>query len=445
MKFYDREKEIKMLRELYKQSEENGRMTVLTGRRRVGKTLLALEFAKSHKFIYLFVAKKSEPLLCTEYMEEIKQVFDIPVIGEIRRFKDVFSLLLEISRKEHFTLIIDEFQEFYHINPAVYSEIQDLWDRHKDRCKLNLIFIGSVYSLMHKIFEDSREPLFERADRIFIINPLKINIIHEILGDYGHRDLKTLFHMYLFTGGVPRYIDILVKNSAFTYEQVLDFMLEEYSPFINEGKNLLIEEFGREYGTYFSILELISVGKTGRWEIESILERQVGGYLERLEEHYSIISKHKPIHAKPNSRMQKYRITDNFLNFWFRFIYRHRSAVETGNFDYVKQIINRDYGVFSGRGLETFFHQLFADSRRYNRIGSYWERGNRNEIDLVAVNDMEKKIVIAEIKLNKSKIRIEGLKMKSRGLLAAYPRYTPEWLALSLDDAGDYLPGYSPG
>jgi AAA+ ATPase superfamily predicted ATPase len=440
MKFYDREKEIKLLQTLDKQSEESGRMTVLTGRRRVGKTLLALEFAKSHPFIYLFVAKKSEPLLCTEYIEEIKQVFDIPVIGEIRRFKDVFSLLLEISRKEHFTLIIDEFQEFYHINPAVYSEIQNLWDQEKDRCKLNLIFIGSVYSLMHKIFEDSKEPLFERADRVLLIKPLKIKTLHQILSDYGHSDLKTLFHMFLFTGGVPRYIDILVKNSAFTYEQILDFMLEEYSPFINEGKNLLIEEFGKDYGNYFSILELISVGKSARSEIESILERQVGGFLERLEEDYAIISKHKPIHAKPNSRMQKYRITDNFLNFWFRFIYRHRSAVETGNFDYVKQIINRDYGVFSGRGLEIFFRQLFADSHQYNRIGSYWERGNQNEIDLVAVNDLEKKIVIAEVKLNKSKIRLEGLKRKSQGLLVAYPHCTPEWLALSLEDARDYLP-----
>lgn len=439
MKFYDREKELKLLRGLYEQSEKSGRMTVLTGRRRVGKTMLALEFAKSHKYIYLFAAKKSEPLLCTEYIEEIKKIFDIPVIGEIRRFKDVLSLLLEISRKERFTLIIDEFQEFYNINPAVFSEIQDLWDLNKDHSKLNLIFIGSIYSLMHKIFEDSREPLFERADRILLIKPLKIKIIREILVDYGYGDLKTLFDMYLFTGGVPRYIDILVKNSAFTYDHILDFMLEEYSPFINEGKNLLIEEFGKEYGTYFSILELISVGKTARTEIESILERQVGGYLERLEGHYAIISKHKPIDAKPNSRIQKYRITDNFLNFWFRFIYRHRSAVETGNFNYVKQIIDRDYSVYSGRVLESFFHRLFADSQRYNRIGSYWEKDNRNEIDLVAINDMEKKIVTAEIKLNKSRIRLGGLKKKSGKLLASYPRYTPEWLALGLEDAKDYI------
>lgn len=439
MKFYNREKELNQLRVLYEQAGESGRMTVLTGRRRVGKTSLALELTKNHKFVYLFVAKKSEPLLCREYLEEIKKVFEIPVIGEIRTFKDIFALLLEISRKEHFTLIVDEFQEFYYRNPAVYSDVQHLWDLNKDRCKLNLIFIGSLYSLMHKIFENSREPLFERADRIFYIKPFKIKTIFEILNDFNRPGLKSLFDLYLFTGGVPRYIEILARNSAITYEKTLDFMLEEHSPFIDEGKNLLIEEFGKEYGTYFSILELISVGKTARTEIESILESQAGGYLERLENDYAIISKHKPINAKPNSRLQKYRITDNFLSFWFRFIYRHRSAVETGNFDYVKQIINRDYAVYSGRLLEDLFKQLFADSGQYNRIGSYWEKGNQNEIDLVAINDIKKEIVMAEIKWNKSKISLEVLKHKSKNLLAAYRNYKPQWLALSLEDVHNYI------
>jgi AAA+ ATPase superfamily predicted ATPase len=440
MKFYNREKELKTLRQVYGQSGESGRMTVLIGRRRVGKTLLALEFAKTHKFVYLFVAKKSEPLLCREYLETIKEMFDVPVVGEIRSFKDIFALLLELAKKEPFTLIVDEFQEFFNINPAVYSEIQHLWDLGKEQCKMNLIFIGSLYSLMHKIFENSKEPLFERADRVLHIKPFKIKTLHEILMDLGRMDWKNLFDLYLFTGGVPRYIDILIKNNVFNYDEILDFMLDEYSPFIHEGKNLLIEEFGKEYGTYFSILELISVGKTARTEIESILERQVGGYLERLENDYNIISKHKPIYSRPNSRMLKYRISDLFLNFWFRFIYRHRSAVETGNFDYVKQIVNRDYSGYSGRVLESFFHHLFADSGRFNRIGHSWEKGNQNEIDLVAVNDMEKKIVIAEIKLNKAKLRLGGLKMKSRKLLAEFPGYTPEWRLLSLEDAAEFIP-----
>jgi uncharacterized protein len=439
MKFYNRENELKKLQSIYRQSGESARMTVLTGRRRVGKTMLALEAAKKQKTLYLFVSKKSEPLLCLEYLEEIKKVFDVPVIGEIRVFKDIFALLMEIAKKERFTLIIDEFQEFFYINSSVYSDIQHLWDLNKNRCKLNLVFIGSLYSLMHKIFEDSREPLFERADRILKIKPFTIKTIHEILTDYGHGDVKTLFDFYLFTGGVPRYIDILVKNSVFTYRRILDFMLEEDSPFIEEGKNLLIEEFGKEYGTYFSILELISVGKTSRNEIESILEKQAGGFLDRLENVYGIISKHKPIHAKPQSRMQKYRITDNFLNFWFCFLYRQRSAVETGNFEYVKQLVDRDYNVYSGRVLESFFQKLFAATQRFNRLGSYWEKGNLNEIDMVAVNDIEKKIVIAEIKLNKSKIRLEALKKRSERLLASYRGYSPEWLALSLDDSLEYL------
>lgn len=439
MKFYGRDTELKELHKLYRQAGDSARMTVLTGRRRVGKTLLSLEFSRKHTRIYFFVSKKSEPLLCLEYLEEIRRRFNVPVIGEIRTFKDIFTLLLEISRKKRFTLIIDEFQEFYNINPAVYSEIQHLWDVNKNRCKLNLIVIGSVYSLMHKIFQDSKEPLFGRADRFLFIKPFTIKNMNVILMDHGVSDLKALFDYYIFTGGIPRYVDVLTANSAFSFDHIVDFIFNDMSPFIYEGKNLLIEEFGKEYGTYFSILELISVGKTARSEIESVLERNVGGYLDRLEKDYAIISKYKPINAKPNSRLQKYRITDNFLMLWFRFIYRNLSAIETGNFKYVKDLLKRDYAAYSGRILERFFHELFADTGRYNRTGSYWERGNHNEIDLVAINDMKKEIVIAEIKLNKTKINIGMLKKKSHRLCAAYPAYKPEWLGLSLDDAEHYI------
>ena len=162
MKFYDRDSELNALLKLYGQTKEGAKMSVLTGRRRVGKTLLSLEFVRNHKFVYLFVSKKSESLLCIEYLEEIRRVFDVPVIGEIRKFKDIFSLLLEISTKEHFTLIIDEFQRFFNINRAVYSDMQHLWDLNKNRCKLNLILIGSTYSLKHKIFQNAKEPLFQQ-------------------------------------------------------------------------------------------------------------------------------------------------------------------------------------------------------------------------------------------------------------------------------------------
>ena len=440
MKFYDRERELAELEKLEKQTtgkSGSARMTVLTGRRRVGKTSLALEFARSRKHLYLFVSKKSESLLCSEYMEDIQRQFEMPVVGDIKTFRDVFRLLLEISKKEPFTLIMDEFQEFLQINAAVYSEIQHLWDINKGKCHLNLICIGSVYSLMHRIFEENKEPLFGRADRILYLKPFPIRTINEVMGDYGVKGMKALFDCYVLTGGMPKYLDLFTANSTLSFEKMLEFMLQADSPLINEGRNLLIEEFGRDYGTYFSILELISLGKTARMEMQSILEMDIGGYLDRLESTFGIISKHKPINAKPNSRLQKYRITDNFLNFWFRFIYRNRSAVETGNFDYVREIIHRDYSGHCGLMLEKCFHELLAEAGDYNRIGSYWERGNLNEIDLVAINDLKKTITIADIKLNKARLSVEELKHRAEGLVASYPRYEPKWLGLSIENISD--------
>lgn len=439
MKFYNRKQELHELSRLYNQAKDTARMAVITGRRRVGKTMLALEFAGKHKFIYLFVSKKSEHLLCMEYTEEIKRHFTLPVIGDIKFFKDVFALLLDLSKKERFILIIDEFQEFYNVNPAVYSEIQRLWDLNKSKCKMNLICIGSVYSLMHKIFEESKEPLFGRADRILFLKPFTIKDTYRVLSDHRADDMRSLFDCYVFTGGMPKYLDILTSNDVLSYEDILNFMLTPNSPFINEGKNLLIEEFGKEYGTYFSILELISIGKTARTEIESVLEIHAGAYLARLENDYALISRHKPVGAKPGSRLQKYKITDNFLNFWFRFIFRNRSAAETENYSYIKENITRDYSSYSGRMLERFFHQIFAETGNYNVIGSYWEKGNQNEIDLLAINDLKKEITLADIKLDRGKINLYALKAKAGGLLNIYSGYKVKWLGLSLEDVKDYL------
>jgi hypothetical protein len=127
MKFYNRKQELQDLNRLYTQSKDTARMAVITGRRRVGKTMLVLEFAGKHKFIYLFVSKKAEHLLCMEYIEELKKHFPLPVLGDIKFFKDIFALLLDLSKKERFVLIIDEFQEFHNINPAIYSGYKATW------------------------------------------------------------------------------------------------------------------------------------------------------------------------------------------------------------------------------------------------------------------------------------------------------------------------------
>jgi hypothetical protein len=434
MKFYDRLKELKTLRANLESSRNCSKMAVIIGRRRVGKTKLILE-SFGDELVYLFVARKNERLLCEEFSALIKNKLNIKIIGKITNFKDLFEYLLIFSERKNITVAIDEFQEFYNINPSIFSDMQNIWDLYKDKSRVNLILSGSIYSLMKKIFENSKEPLFDRADKKIYLKPFDVNTLKEIMIDNnGSYDNIDLLYFYILTGGIAKYAETFADNNALTHNKMLDIILEENSIFLNEGKDLLIEEFGKEYTNYFSILSLISNSKTSRSEIESILEKNVGGYLDRLENEYNIIKRVKPIFAKEGSRIQKYVIVDNFLNFWFRFIYTYKSAVEMGNFEYIRNIINRDFAAYSGIFLEKYFIEKLKLTNRFSNIGRYWEKGNNNEIDIVAVNDIEKSILIGEVKLNPKKIDINKLKVKSEKIIEKNKGYHIEYKGFYMED-----------
>jgi len=434
-KFYNREKETALLEKIEQQSLETAQMTFVVGRRRIGKTSLLTNVFAKKKAVYFFIERKNEALLCEEFTEEIENKLGVTVYGEMRNFKDIFGYLMDLSKTQHFTLIIDEFQEFRNVNPSVYSEMQNVWDKHKNESKINLILCGSVYSLMKKIFENSKEPLFGRATARLHLKEFDIPTIKEILADnYPNYTNEDLLAFYLFTGGVAKYVELLADAKAFTKERILDEIFSENSLFLNEGRNVLIDEFGKDYGNYFSILMLIATSKTARTEMESIMNMNLGGFLDRLENEFGLITKIRPILSKPSGRNVKYRIEDNFLNFWFRFVFKYRGAIEMGNFEYVKNIIKRDYQTYSGLILERYFRQKIAATENLSAIGTYWESGNQNEIDIVALNEYEKTAIIAEVKRNAEKINLNILKNKSAKLVKQLPNYKIEYKSLSMNE-----------
>jgi len=433
MKFYNREKELAYLRRIEKDAKKSSRMTVVVGRRRIGKTKLIKEAYANR--VYLFVSRKNEALLCEEFVAIVQDALGVKVFGSFTRFKDLFEYLMALAKTIPFTLVIDEFQEFMQINDTIYADMQNIWDSYKDEGGMNLVLCGSIYSLMKKIFEEKKEPLFGRANHRIHLKPFRVETLQEILDNetdaYENEDLLAF---YIFTGGVAKYVELFVDNGAFSFDEQLDLIFDENSLFIDEGKNLLIEEFGKEYTTYFSILSLIASSKTSRSEIESILEKNVGGYLDRLEHEYSILRKVKPIFAKEGSRTVKYEIIDNFIHFWFRFIYKYRSAIEIENYDYVKTLVKRDFSTYSGRFLERFFIERLKATGRFSAIGTYWERGNKNEIDIVAVDEAEKWILVAEVKRNAERIDLEALKKKAEKLLQKHRGYDVVYRGFSMDD-----------
>ena len=436
MKFYNRESELELLKKADGLVKKHSIMTMLIGRRRVGKTTLALQDFSKEKVLYFFVSRKDEKLLYEEFVEEIKEKLNVPILGTVKSFEELFSYLLEVAKTQKFTVIMDEFQEFFKINPSVYSSMQKLWDLNKKETHLHLIVCGSVYSLMKRVFEDKKEPLFGRADFKIDLKALKVSVLQEILHDNQAYSSQNLLDFFILTGGIAKYIELFVLYEAFTKEEMISETIKAHSLFLDEGKNRLIEEFGKEYGVYFSILSLIASSKTSKAEIDSILEKNVSGYLSKLEKDYSIIKSIKPIGAKVNSKVQKYEIVDNFLAFWFRFIFKYQSLVEIENYERLKSIVHRDWATFSGRFLEKLFVEQFKESGEFTEIGSYWERGNQNEIDIVAIDSIEKRLVICEVKLSEKRLNHNALVLKSKKLLDKYKDYEVEYRLLSMKDIG---------
>lgn len=412
MKYYDRTYELGLLKDIQKRSfEEFSKMTVLKGRRRIGKTTLGSLSMEDTDSVYLFVSKKAEADLCAEYSEAIRNALGEFIPQGIYHFKDIFALLLNIGRHRKFNLFIDEFQDFLYVNPTIYSDIQDVWDRERRNSNVNLVVSGSVFTLMEKIFRNEKQPLFGRADLNITLEPFRTDVMKEILADhkadYSNDDLLAL---YCFTGGVPKYIELLLDNGCTNMESMVDYITRPDSQFFEEGKNMLIQEFGKNYGTYFSILGLIASGEACLPQIEGMLgEKSLGGQMRTLEEDYGLISKKRPIRSSETSKSVRYEINDIFLRFWFRYFDRYRSLIEIKNYSALASIIKNEYTTYSGRILERWFRQKMMESQKYLEIGSWWhpKRGSadstqENEIDIVAVS-LDGKTYAYEVKWNRKK------------------------------------------
>ena len=405
MKFFDRKSELAQLEQQRKIAfNDHSQMTVLTGRRRIGKTMLIRKSCEESTMVYLFVSRSNEAMLCSGFAkvinETLKNIF-VPI--QIDSFADLFEMLMRAGRTEKFNLVIDEFQEFFYINPTVFSKIQDIWDRYKDTTHVFFVASGSVYTLMNRIFLDAKEHLYGRCDSIIKLKPFATNVLKEVLAEYkpGYTS-EDLLALYAFTGGVPKYVDLLMQNECTDVNAMIDYIVQPYSTFVDEGNALLIQEFGRKYGNYFALLADIAGGRNTLAELgQSMGDTNIAGHIKRLEEDYELIAKKRPIFAKEATQTVRFEISDLFLKFWFRYFVKYRSMVELENYGLLAELIKADYPTYSGLVLESYFKQKMAESGEYRNIGSWWQAKKGKEaceIDIVGIKADNKTAVVAEVK-----------------------------------------------
>ena len=417
MRFFDREAEAAELRRIRETSKRSSRFTVLTGRRRVGKTELIHHALGDRPYIYWYVTRSVERTLVATFQESAESVLGVRLPARVESVSALFAWVMEEAQRQHVTLVIDEFQEFVRIDSAIFSEMAATWDRLHKKARINLVVSGSVNRLMNLIFFDDGEPLYGRNTGKIKLMPFRISVLKEILaahaprGKYKPEDLLTLWTL---TGGVARYVEQLMDEGAVTSRDMLDSALRQSSPILDEGKVVLIQEFGKDYGTYFSILAAVASGRTSYGEIKNELGVEPGAYLDKLERDYGILERKMPFKASAKGKNGQYKIEDRFFRFWFRFVYKYQYLVESGRFEELKAVVTRDFSTYSGESLESYFRALFLERERYTHVGGWWDRKGENEIDLVAEDELNRRLDFYEVKRDVRDISLPLLEVKTK-------------------------------
>lgn len=446
MKFYGRTNELETLRLEVAKLNSGSRLAVVTGRRRVGKTTLILKACEQSAipYLYFFVQRKySEAELAQEWLSQVRVCLNLQEDDGPARLKlsSVIRFVMQISANQPVILVIDECQELDFINESFWSELQQVWDLNKNNSHLMLIMSGSVASALRHIFGSISEPLYGRMDLALEVQPFSPTLLKEIFADiYPQGKAEDLLALYTLTGGVARYVEILSSTASFAQDDMLDFVFSPSgSAFRSDGDIVLANEFRIESGIYYSLLRSIAVGMNKWSELHDAVTGQIGPYLNRLESQYGLIRRNYPFWAQSTTKNVRYTISDEYFRFWFRFIDTPvmKNLAESQQWEMMRKLCKKDFESLTVRCLESWFRKKYMQSGQWTEVGSWWDKRGENEIDLVAVNTIDNKIEVAEIKRQANKINMTILEQKTECFLkenSKLSRFELKLKALSLSD-----------
>jgi AAA+ ATPase superfamily predicted ATPase len=455
MKFYNRETELLRLSEIAELSMKTSHMVVITGRRRVGKTELIRQFAKGRRdVLYLFVSKKKPHILIEEFRDILAERIPLMKTVTFKSFEDFFSFVFSYMKEKSLMMVFDEFQNFEFVDPAIFSMVQNHWDEEKNNIRGAFVFIGSVFTLMQRIFEGKKEPLFGRATSKFYIEPLIPGAIAEILLDHHLDAAVHLPFYYTLFGGIPKYYFLLDRYRLFekSYSEIIrKLYCEPDAALQNEGRELLIEEFGKNYHLYFSILQVIAGGETQMARIADsagININSISKYLDELTSYYQVLERRIPAtEHRYEKKIGRYYIKDPALRFWFRYIFKNRSLIEIGDERRLTEKIMSDLPTFMGISFEKLIMTLLIHKNngevipfKFTKIGSFWTRKGDIEIDIVALNEEEGKILFGECKLKGSRFTradAQRFKEKAESVKWRAGRRKEYYVLFSMDDISE--------
>ena len=413
--FVDRELEMETLQNEYER--DGSALVVLYGRRRVGKTTLISEFIMGKKALFFLASEESESQNRAAFKEKVAEFIDSDLLrsADIKSWDVLFKSIMDSPFDSKPIIVLDEFQYLGKANPAFPSIFQRIWEELLKDKSVMVILCGSLISMMESQTLAYGSPLYGRRTAQIRLKQIPFSYYHKF---FPGKSRKELIEMYAITGGVPKYIE-LFSESKDIYSAIRKCVLNR-SGYLYDEPHFLLQQEVSEVGSYFSIIKAIAAGNCKLSAISSVLETKATSltkYLKTLID-LDILEREVPVTEDNPEKSKKglYKIKDNYLRFWFAFVYPNMSFIESGHssivINKIKNSLVKNHIAFVYEDVckERMWELNAEDTWPFNftKLGRYWD--SHDEIDIVALDPEEKNLILGECKYWQEPVGISVLR-----------------------------------
>lgn len=417
--FIGRERELASLKDFY---EKDGiGMTVIYGRRRIGKSTLIAEFVKDKKVIFYTATKVGKDRNLELFSKQVTDLF-LSGIEDIsfHTIEAVFDFINKNISDEKVILVIDELPYWAEKDEALLSILQKYMDTVWHDKNLKIILCGSALSFMENKVLSEKSPLFGRRDSQIKLDAFDYLDAAKFVPDYSNEDKAIC---YGITGGVAKYLSMIDPSKSLD-ENIVKLFFRTEGYLYDETRNLLTQEFS-DITLVNNIIEQIASGQNTINIIANKTGEKESTILYSLEKLISIglVEKKKCITEEKNKKKTQYILKDHMFKFWYEFIPKATSVIEMGQGElYYHKAVKPVLHSYMGSVFEdmcryyTLQHGILGEFDCFiTTVGTWWgtetiinengeKRAQSTDIDVVALSEIEKKAVVGECKFKNEKI-----------------------------------------
>lgn len=338
--FIGRQQELRSLNQLLK--KRSASLVVVQGRRRIGKSRLIEEFAKKHKFYEFSGILPTKKTTNQSQLDEFAKQLSIQTgLPEIRAddWSKLFLLLFDKIKHGRVIVLFDEITWMGSKDPDFLGKLKNAWDiYYKKNPELIFILCGSVSVWIEENILSSTGFLGRISCRL-TVEELPLPDCNRFWDDAGgiissYEKLKVL----VVTGGVPRYLEE-IKPTISAEENIKDLCFTKGGALVNEFNEIFSDIFSKQSLTYKKIIQTLGKAPLEIKDICKKLAIQQTGFISKYLENLiksGFVTRDYTWHldSQEISRLSHFRLSDNYLRFYLKYIDKYRYKIEHNEFTF---------------------------------------------------------------------------------------------------------------